>query len=606
MTCKLKPIFTLLLMATITSIANAQIKIAFEVSFTEPQAHYVDVEMEISGLKKDQTDIKMPSWAPGSYLMREFSKNVEGFGAKNAEGKLLPVEKLSKNTWRINTKGESKVKINYRVYAFEISVRTSFVDASRAFLSPTGIFMFVDGLIKTPVTVKINSLKSWNKISTGLEPLNANSNTFYAPDFDVLFDSPIEVGNQDIFSFTAAGVLHEVAMAGGGNYDKARLKLDITKIVDEATSIFDVNPNKRFVFIVHNFAAGGGGLEHLNSTVLGASRFAYTNETSYTNFLGLVAHEYFHVWNAKRLRPVALGPFDYDKENYTSSLWVAEGFTAYYDNLILQRAGFYSADKYMGVLESDMNLVENQPGTRIQPVSESSFDAWTKAYRPNENSKNSTISYYNKGALIALIMDLAIINSTKGTKSLDDVMKAMYQEYFVKKDIGFTDAEFKAMAEKIAGISFDDIYNKYVNGTEAINYQTYLGYAGLKVTDESALNNDPYLGASASLKDGKLIVNTVARGSSAWNSGLNVNDEIIAVDNYRLSDLDKTIAAKATGDVINILFSRDGKIMTFAFKLTRNPASKYKITPMENVSTMQRIVRNKWLKLTDINQTGTN
>ncbi|WP_036678260.1 M61 family metallopeptidase [Daejeonella oryzae] len=604
MTYKFKHFIAILFMAAISSLANAQTKIAFEVSFTEPQAHYVDVEMEVSGLKKDQVDIKMPVWAPGSYLIREFAKNVESFTAKNAKGESLPLEKINKNTWRVNTQKNGKVKINYRVYAFEISVRTSFVDASHAFLSPTGIFMYVDGMINNPATVTINPHKSWSKISTGLETVKSKSNTFYAENFDILFDSPIEVGNQDVFEFNASGVRHEVAMVGGGNYDKSRLKKDMAKIVEEETAIFGVNPNKHYVFIVHHYSSGGGGLEHLNSTVLGASRLGYTNENTYKNFLGLVAHEYFHLWNVKRLRPVALGPFDYDSENYTSNLWIAEGFTAYYDNLVVRRADFHTAGKYLNALEGDINLVENQPGTRIQSLSESSFDAWIKGYRPNENSRNTTISYYNKGALVAMVLDLAILNSTKGSKRLDDVMKAMYEEYFVKKGRGYTDAEFKAMAEKIGGISLNSIYDKYVNGTVPIDYQTYLSYAGLKIVDEGNAATDPFLGASATLKDGKLIVNNVVRGSAAWDSGLNVNDEVIAIDGYRVNELDKTVASKKVGDNTKIQVSRDGALLELQARITRNPAKKYRIMQAENASAEQISIRNKWLNLKDENVMG--
>ena len=338
----LKHLILALVMSAISMGATAQGKIAFAVSFSEPQAHYVDVEMDISGNKKDHLEIKMPVWQPGSYLIREFAKNVEAFTAWGNNGKELSVQKVNKNTWKINTPKTDKVKIKYRVYAFEISVRTSFVDASHAFLSPTGIFMYPDGAINQPVTVTIDPIKGWNKISTGLETVNGRANTLYAPDFDVLYDSPIEVGTQDVFDFTAAGVKHEVAMVGGGNYDKERLKKDMAKVVEEETRIFGVNPNKRYVFIVHNYSSGGGGLEHMNSTVLGATRFGYTNENTYKGFLSLVAHEYFHLWNVKRLRPVALGPFDYDQENYTTNLWIAEGFTAYYDNLIIRRANFHS------------------------------------------------------------------------------------------------------------------------------------------------------------------------------------------------------------------------------------------------------------------------
>ncbi|NEU07528.1 M61 family metallopeptidase [Flavihumibacter sp. R14] len=593
-----KSLILALIMSAVSTVAKAQSKIAFEVSFTEPQAHYVDVEMVITGNKKDQLDIKMPAWAPGSYLIREFAKNVEEFSAAGSKG-ALPVEKTNKNTWRISTGKSSEVKIKYRVYAFEISVRTSFVDDSHAFLSPTGIFMYPAGQIKESSTVKINLAKGWSKISTGLENVKGKSHTYYSPDFDVLYDSPIEVGSQDVFEFTASGVKHEVAMVGGGNYDKDRLKKDMARIVEEETSIFGVNPNKRYVFIVHNYSAGGGGLEHFNSTVLGASRFGYANENSYQGFLGLVAHEYFHLWNVKRLRPVALGPFDYDNENYTSNLWIAEGFTAYYDNLMLRRADFHSPERYLNVLAGEINLVENQPGNRVQAVSDASFDAWIKQYRPNENSKNSGISYYNKGALVAMVMDLEIINATRGAKGLDDVMKAMYDEYYTRQDRGYTDAEFKSMAEKIAGKSFDKIYNDYVNGTKVIDYTQILGYAGLALENTAGQKSEPYIGATTSGRDGKITINNVSRNSPAWISGLNVNDEIIAIDGFRVTDLEKMISLKKAGDKITVLISRDGVLKNIELNLEKNQALKYRIIAVEDPTSLQLKVRSKWLKLSD-------
>lgn len=577
--------------------STAQNNIQFRVSFTEPQAHYADVEMEISNIKKEIIDIKMPVWAPGSYLIREFSKNVEAFEAADATGKELPSEKTAKNVWRVKVGGAEKIIIKYRIYAFEISVRTSFVDASHAFLSPTGIFMYADEFLKQPVTVAIKPYKGWSEISTGLEPVSGKAQTFRAADFDILFDSPIEVGNQDTFEFNAAGVKHEVAMYGGGNYDNERLKTDMAKIVEEETAIFGGNPNKRYVFIVHNYSTGGGGLEHLNSTVLGFPRLKYADETAYRSFLALVAHEYFHLWNVKRLRPAALGPFDYEKENYTTNLWIAEGFTAYYDNLIVQRAGFSSPEKYLEMLAQSISSVENQPGNRIQPVSEASFDAWIKQYRPNENSRNTTISYYNKGAVVALVMDLEILHATQGEKGLDDVLKAMYDEYYIKQKRGYTNAEFRAMAEKIAGKPLGKIYDNYVNGTKPVDYATYFGYAGLSVQDQAAQNNEPYLGASASLKEGKLTVSYVARNSPAWNGGLNVNDEIIAVNGNRVSEIEKTIATKKPGDKIEVLISRDSLIKTINLTLIKNPDKKYTIQSKDIATPAQIAVRKKWLSL---------
>ncbi|MGY0038766.1 M61 family metallopeptidase [Pedobacter sp. NJ-S-72] len=278
--------------------AKAQIKVNYEVSFKEPQAHYTDVKMHVSGLNKEYIDIKMPVWAPGSYLIREFSKNVEGFAAASGK-KLLKTEKLKKNTWRVYTSNANAIDINYSVYAFEVSVRTAFIDATHAFLSPTAIFMYPDNQLALSSTVKIIPFEGWSKVSTGLEPVAGQKFTYTAKNYDVLFDSPIEVGNQEVFEFTAAGVKHEVAMYGGGSYNVERLKIDMAKVVEQATAVYGENPNKHYTFIVHNFFRGGGGLEHLNSTVLGASRDAYATEKGHKDFLGLVAHEYHHLWNVK-------------------------------------------------------------------------------------------------------------------------------------------------------------------------------------------------------------------------------------------------------------------------------------------------------------------
>jgi predicted metalloprotease with PDZ domain len=601
----MKYLVSFIFIAIMNTSLRAQNKIKYEISFSEPQAHYVDVAMEISGLKAEYLDLKMPVWTPGSYLIREFSKNVESFQAFNTAGGSLSAQKVNKNTWRVSTQKHGSIKIIYRVYSFEISVRTSFVDESHAFLSPAGIFMYPEGQLNLASTITIKPYKNWTKISTGLEMAGSKANTFNAPDFDVLYDSPFEIGNQDIFEFDAAGVKHEVAMYGGGNYDKDILKRDMAKIVVEQTKTFGVNPNKRYVFIVHNFNSSGGGLEHLNSTVLGASRNAYATEAGLSRFLGLVSHEYFHLWNVKRLRPIALGPFNYNEENYTSNLWIAEGFTIYYQGIYTKRAGLQSPESFVMNLANTISQVENQPGNRVDPVSQASFDAWIKLYRPNENSTNSTISYYSKGSLIALIMDLEIIHSTAGKSGLDEVMKAMYEEYFVKKSRGYTDEEFKAMVEKIAGKSFDSMYADYIHGVKTIDYNTYLNYAGLTLIDDAASANDAYLGAATSLKDGKIIISKVSRESPAWVGGLNVNDEILSMNDQqiktisdpRLSEVDKFIANKRVGDQVKILVNRDSQLLNIDVVLVRNPNHKFRIAPVEAATPAQVAVMKRWLKI---------
>ena len=590
-----KSLVGLVVLMALGMTVKSQVKIGFEVSFTEPQAHYAEVQMDLSGLQKEYTDVKMPVWAPGSYLVREFAKNVEGFKASSA-GKNLKFEKIDKNTWRVFHAKANAVKINYRVYAFEVSVRTAFVDAEHAFLSSTGVFMYPEGMLKSASTVKIVPFKTWSKVSTGLSPVAGQQFTYHAADFDTLFDSPIEVGNQDVFEFTASGVKHEVAMVGGGNYDAARLKVDMAKIVEQGTAIYGENPNKHYTFIVHHFLRGGGGLEHLNSTVLGASREQYTSERGYTGFLELVAHEYYHLWNVKRLRPVALGPFDYDKENYTTNLWIAEGFTAYYENKLMLRAGFKTGEQFVSGLATALANVENTPGAKVQSAAEASFDAWIKFYRPNENSNNTGVSYYAKGEVIGLLMDLEIANATKGKKSLDDVMKAMYEQCKTLKR-GYTDAEFKTMVEKISGISFTDFWAKYVNGTDAAEYAKYFGYAGITVKNENESVKAPYLGVSSRRTEGKIYIASISRNAAAWVAGLNVNDEVISIDGVPVEAVIErmpAITAKKVGDVVKVDVVRDGISKTIPVTLTANPNIKLVAEINANATAQQIAVRKSW------------
>jgi len=588
-------LFNLLVMSSVSQAAGA-LQISYTVSFPEAQAHYADIEMDIKGLAQSKLDLKLPVWTPGSYLVREFSKNVESFTAQSG-GKAVNVVKTRKNTWQINTQGLSSVKVKYRFYAFEISVRTAFIDVTHAFLSTSGMFFYPEGGLNLPSTIKIIPYKGWNKVSTSLANVGNDDFTVTAPNYDILYDSPIEVGNQDIFGFKAAGVDYEVAMYGGGNYDKERLKKDMAKIIEVETAIYGENPNKRYVFIVHNYLKGGGGLEHLSSTVLGAARDGYATEAGYEGFLGLVAHEHFHLWNVKRLRPIALGPFDYENENYTTNLWIAEGFTAYYDNLSVRRTNLFPVENYLKALAADFNTVNNTPGTKVQPLSQASFDAWIKSYRPDENTINTSISYYNKGSVVGMLMDLEIINDTKGAKSLDDVMRYMYNEYYKVKKRGYTDAEFKAGVEKFAGKNLDDFYAKYIDGVADIDYNKYLGYAGYKVVDEYEGLNAPDLGIRTTTVGGKLKVAAVLRGTSGWVDGINVNDELVSIDGVPANDPKTLIDGKQVGDKIQVIVMRDGRQLTLPVTLLKVTLKKYHIESVTEPTASQMTVRKKWLKL---------
>ena len=533
--------------------------VSYELRMPKPQNHYFEVQMNISENSDKQVEVKLPVWAPGSYLVREFSKNINLVKAFTKDGKTLNVSKKSKNAWVIDAGSEKNIQVKYEVYSFEVSVRTPFLDLSHGFVSGSGIFMYVDKAKNQAGSLTVFPHESFKRISTSLpfaETDKSNGQRFLFENYDQLVDCPLEIGNQEIFEFTSAGVTHTVAMYGEANYDVNDLKRDMAKIVEAETAVFGINPNKNYTFIVHNVVDGQGGLEHMNSCVLSVNRWTYAGQ-QYVDFLNLVAHEYFHLWNVKRIRPIELGPFNYDEENYTSLLWVMEGFTSYYDELILRRTGFYSEETFLAKLQSSINYVEGTPGARVQPVAHASFDAWVKAYRPNENSSNTSMTYYSRGSVLASVIDAMIVAESDGKKCLDHFMQQLYKTYYEGLKRGFSEAEFKQELAKFMGKNMDEFFLKYVDGTEIIPYKEFYAPVGLSVQDVST--NNPSFGASFREEGGKVMVKSVRFGSSAEEAGISVGDEIIGCNAYRVdqSMLEGMLNGLSNLEACDLLIARD-------------------------------------------------
>jgi predicted metalloprotease with PDZ domain len=557
--------------------------IHYNLKMSKPQNHYFEVEMIIDGITEKEIEIKMPVWSPGSYLVREFSKNVNLVKANDFDSKsTLRVEKKSKNTWKISTNNSKKIKISYEVYSFELSVRTSFLDLQHGFISGSSIFMYIDKFKEKNGTLAIFPHHTFKKVSTAL-PQNkeslANDNTFSFAflNYDQLVDCPIEIGNHETFNFEAAGVLHSVAMFGPGNFDVSQLKIDMAKIVTAATTVFGENPNKNYLFIIHNVIDGQGGLEHTNSTTLSVNRWTYQG-SEYIGFLSLVAHEYFHLWNVKRIRPIELGPFNYDEEVYTSLLWVMEGFTSYYDELLLKRAGYYTNEQILSKISGGINYVEGSEGSRVQPVAHASFDAWIKAYRPNENSANTTMTYYSRGAMLASILDAKIITKYKGEKCLDHFLQKLYEDFYKKKNRGFSENEFNQALTDFMKEDMSSFIADYVNGTKTPKFEEIYKPLGILVSYTGSVK--PSFGASFSSSNGKAIVKSIRSNSAAENMGLSVNDEVIGMNGYRISasELDGIITNLADGEEINLLVSRENILFELKGKMGVYEKQSFKFT----------------------------
>jgi predicted metalloprotease with PDZ domain len=606
----------LLLMLQILAAAQAPVDISFTVAMSRPHTHLFDIEVAIKRTANGPQEerLVMPVWTPGSYLVREFERNVQDFAAVDAAGQSLKWEKTNKNTWRVMTNGAREWHAKYRVYANELSVRTSELNSEHAFWNNANLLMYLDGFLKSPSTVRVLAPDVW-KVATGLSTVLGQKNTFHAENFDILYDSPFEASNFRMLVFNVKGVPHRIVIDGAGNYDAERMRTDVQKIVETEVEIMGGEiPYRDYTFILHLRSNAGGGLEHLNSTALGYPRFGFrirsgdratsaapnstdTFERDYRGFLALVSHEFFHLWNVKRIRPDALGPFDYTQENYTKVLWVAEGITDYYADLVLRRAGLISESNYLGATARAMQSLQNTPGRLEQTVEESSFDAWVKYYRPDENSVNSQVSYYDKGALLGLLLDLEIRKRSSGAKSLDDVMRYLYAEFY-KKDRNYGPADFQKATELMAGASLEEFFSKYVHGKEELDYNSALNAAGLRLETSAAPNARVYFGADVAQEDDRLIVRRVYAGSPAYEQGLNAGDQILALDNMRATRdfFNARMAEKKPGDLVTLTIFRFDDLSSLLIRLSDKREMSYRIIPVAAPTAVQKQIYANWLR----------
>lgn len=449
--------------------------LSFAVSMPQPETHKFHIEFQISGSNRDTVVLKMPKWMPGYYQLMNYAESVENISATDKTGNSVNLEKLSSNSWLLANCRNKSVFVNYEIRAEKQFVANSFIDSSHAYIVPANTFLYIEGFLNTPVTIKLTTNPKWSGIVTGLEK-DTEKDVFYATDFDILYDCPILTGNlEELPSFEVHGVEHRFVGYKIGNFDKQLFLGNLKKVVEASVDIFGDIPYKNYTFIA--IGPGRGGIEHLNNTTISFDGNGIKTEEDMNRTMNFIGHEYFHHYNVKRIRPFELGPFDYDRENPTTQLWVSEGLTVYYEYIIAKRAGLSNKKIFLANFEENINAVENNPGRLLQSLSQSSYYTWQDG---PFGKKGETISYYDKGPVVGLFLDLAIRNATQNKKSLDDVMRFLYREYYKKKQRGFTDAEFQLACERVAGISLVSEF-EYVNTTKELDYNKYLGYAGLKI-----------------------------------------------------------------------------------------------------------------------------
>ena len=569
----------------------------------EPHTQTAEVALVLPGISSEHIDVALPVWRPGRYALVEPSTTISHVRAADARGTPLVIEKTDKATWRIATAGTDEITVTYRVYANSLNDRTRHIDDSHAFLSPASVFMYAPERRAQPLEVHIDAPAGW-RTSTGLESTAAD--TFAAPDYDTLVDSPLEIGRHDLHTFDVDAVPHEIVIWHAGaaassppEYDADAMKRDFAAIVRTQAAIFGDIPYERYVFMIHAGPGLSGGTEHINSTIMQTSRAALEDSTdngsAYRKFLGLVSHEMFHTWNVKRLRPADLKPYDYAHENYTRLLWVAEGATSYYDDLCLVRASLMDTDDYIDMVENMIEGQLNLAGWDAQSLEESSFDAWVKFNKTWPDSVNTTVSFYSKGALISLALDLELRARTGNRVSLDTVMRAMY-ERFPHDGPGFTTGDMLDVVDSVSESSFEAFFRDYIAGTERPDFPALLTVVGLEATSKPR-SKEAFLGLNLADRDGRTVVTSVLANGPAYAAGLMADDEVVAIDNRRTraANLQDTVESHQPGDTITFTLLRRDELRTIAVTLAEDPRRRWSVSRVNEPTDAQRAAYEDWL-----------
>jgi predicted metalloprotease with PDZ domain len=599
--------------------------IHYRIRASRPEAHVFDVELTVREPAADGQRLRLPAWIPGSYMIREFARNIVTIRAHCSSGPVA-LEKVDKHTWQA-APCAGPLTVVYEVYAWDLSVRGAHFDTSHAFFNGTSVFLAVEGQEASPCDVTLerpggNLYRNWS-VATSLPLAGAKRYGFgkyRADSYDELIDHPVEMGTFSLVTFRARGVEHDVAITGRHDADLDRLARDLKRMCEHQIDLFGGKaPMQRYVFLVMAVGDGYGGLEHRASTALLCSRWdlpranVETQDDRYLTFLGLASHEYFHTWNVKRIKPAAFSPYDLTKENYTRLLWAFEGITSYYDDLTLVRCGLMTPTQYLKALARTMTAVQRGSGRLKQTVAESSFDAWVKYYRQDENAPNAIVSYYAKGALIALALDLTIRRASAGKRSLDDVMKALWNEYG-RTGRGVGEDEVEAVAQRVTGVKLGRFFDRMLRTTSDIDWTPLLrsvgvgfrmgpatsnsdrGGAGRKQVDREAAPR-AVLGARVDTANGDVKLGQVFDDGAAQQAGLSAGDVLIAVDGIRCtpSNWEMLLGRHRPGDAIRITGFRRDELFDCDVVLQAPPHDTFVLWLEAPAQPAQRRARSHWL-----------
>lgn len=576
-------------------------KLTYFVTIEEPHLHLLKVEMAISEITDNEIMLTMPAWTPGSYLIRDFARNVRNLSAHTSDGRILEARKKDKSSWKILTAGSTDLRISYHIFCEELSIRSTHLDASHAFILGTSAFMYMEGYKDQALEISFNIPADWH-ISTSLE--KTIDNVYHAINYDVLVDSPVEIGKHLSGIFTVDGKEHEVAIYGQFNGDLQKIINDMQKIVEATLRIFEHAPYKRYVFILQSYQGNQtGGLEHSASCVVSMDPSMIFDDDYYKRLMSVIAHEYFHTWNVKRIRPVELGPFNYKEENYTSLLWFSEGVTDYFADLIILRAKIIDQSKFLEFLGESIKMIEFMPGSLETSLADSSFDTWIRLYKPSPDDVNSYISYYLKGKVIGLLMSKKIATLTSGGKSLDNLLLLLYEK-FRKDGKGFTEKDLITALKDLSGEDFNEFFNRFIRGTEKIDFDSELADMGLKIDRTHSVESRAQLswaGMIVKHEGAAFTVSAVIKGKPSYRAGINSGDEIVAINGIRFKEDNTSTMLKSAklmldsfrskaGEKVNITIFRRNTLMSILSEAEPLPFDTYKITEVPGQDDKKKIM----------------
>lgn len=599
-------LFVLVLVQVTTVLPAQELSATHTLSFPRYANQYVHVRLNMP-VTGGQLELSMPSWTPGSYMIRDFAAHVENFQAGGEDGRMLDVVKVAKNLWRINTNGISNLVVDYDVWAGELHVSSSWVSSEFALINGSGIFLYSEESRRWPQQVIVNAPSVWSKTWTSMKA-GSGANEFLARDYDELVDSPMVAGNAAEYRFEVDGQGYVLVNTGeNGLWNGERSARDVAALVKTQQKFWGVSPFDRDYLFLNFLVEWRGGLEHDFSTVMMTSKWAMRSNKDYIKWLSLVSHEFFHSWNVRRMRPEALAEYNYDSEVYTRELWLAEGLSSYYDNLLLFRSELIDVRDYFELLAAEFRNYETTPGRKIRSAELASFDSWIKHYIPDANSVNSTVSYYRKGSSIGFVADAAIRKETNGKASLDTVMRKMYSQYGPDGpgQGSYPPGAFETVVETVAGPDVRAMIENLLQTTADPDVDQALDWYGLQLDREPGRSAAEKSGAPVPTgfglawdeEENLLIVKNVIQGGAGATAGILPGDELLAINGSRVTAInleDRTLRL-LPDEIVELTLVRQEQLVTLPVRVQNAIPKKYSITPKPGIRNRQKYRMEAWL-----------